>query len=295
MNPTENPTPTVQVEEIGLEQQASIGKVIAIAGVVAAVGAGLLSALRQRKPAPPTPPAPVESSRDYLKTALAKAQEKDIAKRTRKAAAKASKQTTADLEQLGKKLGEQISSAQGGSRSLLEAIKASGPEIERLIEAEVLPKLKEFGEEARQMSEQGKLKSADLTQKAKTEFAATSERIADKAADVVERAESEVLPAVKTQAGEIAEQAKQTAEHFGEEAKESLNQFATVADEKRKVAAASAREGGRDSRSLLIWTAAAGALVYGVLLDEQQQQKVREASIELLREVQSLIQDFTRK
>ncbi|MCO5215711.1 MAG: hypothetical protein M9950_06105 [Thermomicrobiales bacterium] len=173
---------------------------------------------------------------------MAKAQEKDIAKRTRKAAAKASKQTTADLEQLGKKLGEQISSAQGGSRSLLEAIKASGPEIERLIEAEVLPKLKEFGEEARQMSEQGKLKSADLTQKAKTEFAATSERIADKAADVVERAESEVLPAVKTQAGEIAEQAKQTAEHFGEEAKESLNQFATVADEKRKVAAASARE-----------------------------------------------------
>lgn len=292
MNPTENPTPTVQVEEIGLEQQASIGKVIAIAGVVAAVGAGLLSTLRQKKPAPPVP---VESSRDYLKAALVRAQEKDIAKRTRKVAAKASKQTTADLEQLGKKLGEQISSAQGGSRSLLEAIKASGPEIERLIEAEVLPKLKEFGEEARQMSEQGKLKSADLTQKAKMEFAATSEKFADKAADVVERAESEVLPAVKTQAGEIAEQAKLTAGQLGEEAKESLNQFATVADEKRKVAAASAREGGRDSRSLLIWTAAAGALVYGVLLDEQQQQKVRAATTELMHELQSLIQDFTRK
>lgn len=290
--PTGNPTPNVQVEEIGLEEQTSIGKVIAGAGIVAVVAAGLMNASRQKKP---EPQAPVESSREYLKSALAQAQEHDLTRKARKQARKAAKQSTAEFDKIGKKIGEQVASAQDGSRSFLDAIKASGPEIERLLEAEVLPKLKEFGEEARQISEQGKMKSAEIAQKTKTEFASTSEKLTERAAEVVARAESDVLPTVKTRSAELAEQAKLTTSQIGADARDSMHEIASAADEKRKIAVESAREGGRDTRSLLIWMAAAGALVYGTLLDEQQQQKVKDTVGELSHEVQTLIKDFTSK
>lgn len=260
---TTNPTPSVQVHEIGLPQQTPVAPLLAGAATLV----GLAYSLgRQRAQTAPAPKSVADSSREYLRAALAKAQESDLAKVTAKQAKSAEKkvktakvkakgpseQTLKELEKLGKKIGEQVSGAQGEAVSLLGAIKASGPEIEKIVQTEIKTRLAGFAEEAKAVADTGKEKSADLTV-----------------------------------------QARQAAEKVSADAQESVQGLVQTADEKRKVAVESVQRGGQETRSLVIWLAAAGALVYGVLLNEDQQRKAKDFAIESFHEIKALIRDMT--
>ncbi|MCA9834599.1 MAG: hypothetical protein KC435_11680 [Thermomicrobiales bacterium] len=256
---TTNATPSVQVHEIGLPQQTPVAPVVAGAAALIGLAYGL-----GRKRTEPAPKSVADSSRAYLRAALARAQESDLAKVTAKQAKTAEKkvktarvkakgpseQTMKELEKLGKKIGEQVSGAQGEAVTLLSALKESGPEIEKIIQTEIKTRLAGFAGDAKAVAEVGKEKSADLTS-----------------------------------------QARQTAEKVSADAQESMQGLVQTAEEKRKVAVESVQRGGQETRSLVIWMAAAGALVYGVLLNEEQQRKVRDTLTEAYHEIRALIHD----
>lgn len=226
--PTQHATPTVQVREVGLQEQASVGKVLAVAGVAGAVISAIIAKIAEKEEVPPTR---AESTKAYLQAALENAQKQDLGKMTRKktkAGAKTAKrgkdkaEIKADvlLEQARMRANDSAVAARNEFNSFLNTLKGGGMELERLAddfaESTLLKKLREFGDEARQMTEQGKMKGAGAAQKVESDLipqardAARNLREAGKerASDVVDKAKSDFIPAAQHFADDLAEKAK---------------------------------------------------------------------------------------
>ena len=335
---TQNPTPTVQVKEVGLPEQASIGKVLAVAGVAGAAVAGIVALLTEKEEKPATK---TEAARAYLQSALETAQGKDLAKLSRKEQKRARKnvrrgktkaiQHSEDvMEQTRAKAKESASVARGEFSSFLNTLKGGGLELERLAEefaeSTVMSKLKEFGEEARVIAEQGKAKSAGaahkaqsdlipqakeaarhakesgkermvgVADKAKTDFIPTAQKVtADlgaQAREVADKTKTEFLPTAQKVTADVGAHARDVAGTVSADAEKLLADAAHAASEKSKQAGTAVQRGGRETRSLLLWLSMAGILIFTVFLDEEQQKKLKEIAVEVFGEARDMYSDM---
>lgn len=279
---TSNPTPAVQVKEIGIQEQAPLGKLVIGAAALAALAAGVTSVFGHEKSQPETN---AESSKSYLRTALAQASTSDFALRSKaktrnagKKTAEATKKSQKEIENIGMKLGDQLHAAKAEGKSVFDAIKSSGPEIEKLITNEFLPKLREFGDEAKTIADQSKTKGSDLAHRAHTDLLPKAKGAAHTATETG-----------KIRATELTSQTIDKAGHLGADAQASVSDVAQIVETKRRVAVESVQRGGRETRSLLIWMAAAGTIIYSVMLNEEQQAKVRDAVTDVIHEVKAMM------
>ncbi len=329
--PTQHATPTVQVREVGLPEQTSAAKVLAVAGIAGAVISTIIAKLSEKEEVPPTR---VESAREYLQAALENAQQQDLAKKSKKmkkAGAKKAKrgrdkaEIKADvmLEAARKHANETAATARGEFNSFLNTLKGGGMELERLAdefaESTVMAKLREFGEEARLLAEQGKMKGStaahkvesDIIPQAKDSVRHLREAGKERASNVAEKAKSDVLPAAQHLADDLADKAKNefipaaqkaatevkdhtahVVESVGHDAEKLLGEAAQAAAEKSKQAGTAVQRGGRETRSLLVWLGLAGVLIFSVFLDEEQQQKLKEIAKEVFGEARDMYSDM---
>ncbi len=253
----QNPTPTVQVKEVGLPEQASVGKVLAVAGVAGAAVAGIVAMLTEKEQKPATK---AEAARAYLQSALENAQGKDLAKMTRKDRKRAQKnlrrsktkviQASEDaVMQSRARARESASTARGEFASFLNTLKGGGIELERLAEefaeSTLMSKLKEFGEEARVIAEQSKTKSADAAHKAQKDLIPQAKEAArhakevgkERAAGVADRAKSDFIPAAQKATADVSAQAREVADKTLHELIPNAQKVAAdVGDQARNVA-----------------------------------------------------------
>lgn len=339
---TQNPTPTVQVKEVGLPEQASAGKVLLVAGAAAGAAAGLIALLTEKEQ---TPPSKTESAKEYLRTALDEAQKKDFGKQTRKQRKQAEKTLKKQRAKAGKdadklvKQGREAASESADAvrkevSTLLDSIRSGNLELDRVVEgfaeSQLMSKLKEFGDEAKGIAEQGKMRGEEATHRfqddflpeakkaakearkaGKSKFEEAAHRIQDdvlpeakhaaeearkvgkkKFEDVSERARKDFIPEAQKQTSEFAEQARETAEHLSEDAEKFISEASEKAEKKRKEATKAVQKGGRETRSLLLWLSLAGILVFTVFLDEDQQKKLKEVAFEVFGEARDMYSDM---
>jgi ElaB/YqjD/DUF883 family membrane-anchored ribosome-binding protein len=224
-----------------------------------------------------------------------------VAADARKRGKKVRKQASKDVEQARKEAG-----------SLLDVLKTRAVEAEKVaegyVESRLLPKLKEFEQEAVSAFETGKktsqAKSSDILHRAsddiipqvKQKSTEALHRAEDdilpearkKAADVIERAEKDLLP----HARDVAGKARHEIDESAHVAAQKLGAAKGVAGEQAHEAGEAVKRGGRETRSLLVWLGLGGALVYNVFLNEDQQRKVRELGAELLGEAKEMYADI---
>ena len=332
---TQNPTTTVQVKEVGLPEQASVGKVLLIAGTAAGALAGLAALLAGKEQ---TPPSKTESAKEYLRSALEEAQKQDFAKQSRKQRKRADKALKKQRTKAGKdadklmKQGREAASESADAvrkevSSIMDSIRSGNLELDRVVEgfaeSQLMDRLREFGDEAKVIAEQGKMrgekaahkfqddilpeakKSAKDARKAgkrklEKEILPEATRAAEKARktgkkkleEVSERARKDYIPEAQKQTAEFAEHARDTAEHLGEDAEKFLNETSEKAQKKRKEATKAVQKGGRETRSLLLWLSLAGILVFTVFLDEDQQKKLKEVAFEVFGEARDMYSDM---
>lgn len=327
----QNPTTTVQVKEVGLPEQASVGKVLLIAGAAAGAVAGLTALLAEKEQ---TPPSKTEFAREYLRAALDDAQKKDFGKQSRKQkkrAEKALKKQRAkageDAEKLMKQGRETASESADAVKkevsSILDSIRSGNLELDRMVEgfaeSQLMSRLREFGDEARELAEQGKMRGQDAAHHFQDDVLPEARKSAEEAVhhfqddlipeakkaakeaskagkkkfdEVSERARKEYIPEAQKQTAEFAEHARDAAEHFSEDAEKFLSEAGEKADKKRKEATKAVQKGGRETRSLLLWLSLAGILVFTVFLDEDQQKKLKEVAFEVFGEARDMYGDM---
>lgn len=326
---TQNPTPTVQVKEIGLPEQVSVAKVLTVAGVAAGAVAGLVAILTEKE----EPVSKTENAKAYLRDALAQAQSKDFAKDARKRGKRAEKKlhkqadsATSDLlgflnraEKQGKSMERDVSAAlkdakKGASKSadtarselssLVDLIREKSQDIEKqaehFAESTLMQKLREFGEEARVIAEDGKMKGADLAHKAQEDVLPQAKDAVvhgvqvgkEKASDIADKAKSDYIPHAQEFAAGVTEQARDVASTLGADAGAKLADAGHVAEEKAHQATEAVKRGGRETRSLLMWVALAGILIFTVFLDEEQQKKLKEVAVEVFGEARDMYGDM---
>lgn len=252
--PIQNPTTTVQVREVGLPEQASAGRVLAVAGIAGAVISTVIAKLTEKEEAPPSRS---ESAKAYLQSALENAQKQDLKKMSRKqkkASAKKLKrgrdkaEIKADkvLEQARMHANDSAEAARNEFNSFLNTLKGGGMELERLAdefaESTLLRKLREFGEEARVMAEQGKMKGAEAAHKVDSDFIPKAKETAgnlreagkERAGTVADRTKTEIIPAAQHFADDLAGRAKNdlipAAQHLKDDlADKAKNEFVPAA------------------------------------------------------------------
>lgn len=252
--PTQHPTTTVQVHEVGLTEQASAGKVIAVAGIAGAVISTIIAKLTEKEEVPPTR---TESAKAYLQAALESAQKQDLKKmsgKQKKATAKKLKrgrdkaEIKADkaLEQARMRANDSAAAARGEFTSFLNTLKGGGMELERLAdefaESTLMRKLREFGEEAREMAEQGKTKGVEAAHKVESDLIPQAKDTArnlreagkERAGTVADKTKTELIPAAQHFADDLAGKAKNdlipAAQHLKDDlADKAKNEFVPAA------------------------------------------------------------------
>lgn len=359
---TTNPTPSVQVQEIGLPEQASVGKVLLVAGATAGIAAGLFGLLTEKKE--PTPVSKTESAREYLRTALDEAQNADFAKVTRKQRKEAekalkkqqakakksfdkqSKKAKKDAEKLveqGKDVANTTSETlREEATSLLSAFKSGGLELDKALEtfaeSQLAARLREFGDEAKDYAEQSRKRGEKATNRVQDEVIPQARKAAeeaahkvqdeiipqaqkaaesateklqkdvlpqakaaaeeaskvgkDKLAEVSEKARNEFIPQAQANTAEFADQARERLESVSDDAEKALSQATEKLEKKSKDASEAVKRGGRETRSLLLWTALAGILIFTVFLDEDQQKRLKEVAYEVFGEAREMYSDM---
>lgn len=324
---TQNPTPTVQVKEVGLPDQMSVGKVLAVAGLATGALAGLATIISDKMHE--EPPTRAESARAYLQEALEQAQSRDLGKVSRKQTkraqkalkkqqAKASKESAKMLRKARTTANDTSTAVRGEVGSLVDSLKSGGMEIDRLVEgfaeSTLMEKLREFGDEAKVIAEQGKMRGIDAAHKTQEEVVPQVKDAARKAKKVGKERLDEAGKMAKTEfvprAQKMSEEAKAMADHVGEDAEKKIAEAATaadqlrhdaekklseaaeIADKKRKEATTAVQRGGRETRSLLLWVSLAGILIFTVFLDEDQQKKLKDIAMEVFGEARDMYSDM---
>lgn len=169
--------------------------------------------------------------------------------------------------------------------SLLDVVKSRASDAEKVaesyVESTLLPKLKEFEKEAASAFESGKKRSKERGE----EFR--------------KHAESELLPQARESAEKLRATVEDQAKHLSEnwekgshDAVEVLHDARETVESQAKDAGDAVKRGGRETRSLLVWLGLAAALIYWVFLDEEQQKKVQDLSMDLFGEAREMYSDL---
>lgn len=167
----------------------------------------------------------------------------------------------------------------------------------------VVPKVRELGHDAREAIELGKDKSEELLKKAESDVLPEAKKRAEElrkagehlipeakkvAEDVRKKAEAELLP----EARKKAEALGHTVEVQAKTAKKSIESGVDAVEHQAATAGEAVKRGGRETKSLLLWVALAGVLIFTVFLDEEQQNRLKEIAVELFGEARDMYSDM---
>jgi|GEM_PF-2569733 len=247
----------------------------------------------------------------------------DVAELVKQFRARADEAST-DVKKQGKHLksraDKDVKKARKDVNSFVDILKSKAAEAEKVaesyIESNLLPKLKDFEKDAAGMLESGREKTDELRNHAEEDLLPQAKERAGKlrkhaeedvlpqarerAEKLRKQAEEEVIPQARANAEKLKatleEQVTDAAENWDKnsaEASRRLNAAREAARVQAQEAGESVKRGGRETRSLLIWSGLAGALVYSVLLNEEQQKKVRQIGMEIFGEARELYGDLT--
>lgn len=168
----------------------------------------------------------------------------------------------------------------------------------------VLPKVRELGQETLGLIETGKDKSGELKKRAESDVLPEAKKRAD---ELRKRAEQDILPEAKKRAEDLRKRAEEdlipeakkkaeavthTVEGQASEAAAKLAATASTVEHQAAAAGEAVKRGGRETRSLLLWVALAGVLVFTVFLDEEQQKRLKEIAFELFGEAKDMYSDM---
>ncbi len=230
------------------------------------------------------------------------------AKDAREASRKYSKQAKKDAAVTGRELSSLVDTLKG-------RVQDAEHHAEDYLGAMVLPKIRELIEETQGAVETGKSRTSELRAKAENDVIPEARKRAE---ELRKRAEKDVIPEAKKRAEELRKKAEQevlpeakkraeTLTHNVEEnaraARETISAEATDAAAKLSATAAAVEEhaseagdavkrGTRETRSLLLWIALAGVLVFTVFLDEDQQKRLKEIAYEIFGEAKDMYADM---
>jgi hypothetical protein len=232
-----------------------------------------------------------------------------------------------DARDRGRKLREHAvkdaDKARGEASSLVSTLKTKALDAEKVaesyVESALLPRLKELEKEAANMVEAGvdrtKTKSQELRTQAEKDLIPHAREKAqqlrkqaekdlipqarEKAEQLRKRAEEDVVPhtresvdKLKVTLGEGAHVAAGNLEKVSADSAKKLAFAKEQAEKQAKDAGESVKRGSRETRSLLFWLGLAGAIVYNVFLNEDQQHKVKELGMELFGEAKEMYTDI---
>lgn len=176
--------------------------------------------------------------------------------------------------------------------SAVETLKTRLVDAEKVAEDFVsgtaVPKLKEVGEEANVKLAQGMSNSDDLKKMAR-----------ERGKDLRHYAEDSLIPQAKDVAGKVKDTVGGQSHAIAgkvdfdkDDATEMLSNAATTVQDKSSQASEAVRRGGRETRSLVVWLALAGTLIFYVFLDEEQQEKVKKIAGDIFHEAKDLYGDI---
>lgn len=170
--------------------------------------------------------------------------------------------------------------ARGEIGSLAGTLKSKAAEAEKMassyVGSTVLPKLKDLEKDAVTALEIGKEKSQEARKAAEKDLLPQAKERADKLKHVLE------------DQGKVA---AKTLEKGIPEASVKLAAAAESVEDQAKTAGQAVKRGGSETGSLLMWLGLAGALIYNVYLNEDQQRRVRELGAELFGEAKEMYSD----
>lgn len=159
-------------------------------------------------------------------------------------------------------------------RDVMPEIRGRGEEVRKRVERDIIPEARERVEHLKKHAQE------DLIPEAR-----------EAAAEFRKRAEKDYLPQAKDQVEHLAEAATKAWEQGSAEASTKLAEASDVARVQLHDAGESVKRGGRETRSLLLWTALAGTLIYKVFLNEEQRKQAREVGMQLFGEAKEIYGD----
>lgn len=184
-------------------------------------------------------------------------------------------------------------------------------QAEALVGAVLVPKVKDLTHEAQAALESGKDRTEQLRRRAEKDVIPEARKRAE---ELRKKAESDLLPGARKRADELRKRAESdllpeakkraetlthTVEDQAKVAKQTLGATSAVAAAKLHDAEAQAAEAseavkqaGRETRSLLLWVALAGVLIFSVFLDEEQQKRLKEIAVEIFGEARDMYADM---
>jgi hypothetical protein len=209
--------------------------------------------------------------------------------------------------------------ARGEVSSLVDTLKSRAVDAEHqaegLLTGVVAPKVTGLAHEAQSLLESGKDRSGKLKKKAGKDVLPDAKKRAE---ELRKRAEKEILPEAKKRADELKKkaekdvlpEAKKRADHLSHAVEDQVKTAQKTLEESSAVAAhklhdvtqsvehqateasEAVRRGGRETRSLLLWVALAGVLIFTVFLDEEQQKRLKEIAFEIFGEAKDMYADM---
>lgn len=160
-----------------------------------------------------------------------------------------------------KEAGKRATVARNDVATFLDTLKDRAGEAEKYVESNVAPRLKDLEKETISAFEVGKEKSSDLRKRAEKDLVPQAKVTADK---------------LKHSFGDFEKEAAKTLGKNAAQASTRLSAAAGGLETQAKDAGDAVKRGGRETRSLLLWAALAGVLVFTVFLDEEQQKRLKE-------------------
>lgn len=201
----------------------------------------------------------------------------DLAKQFRSQKDHVLKDAKKSGQQARKEAEKRADAARGDVSSLVETLKSRAGETEKYIESNVVPRLKDIEKEAISAFEVGREKSGELRKRAEKDLVPQARDTAGKLKHSFEDFEKVAAKSLEKNAGEVSSRLGAAADGLEHQAKD---------------AGEAVKRSGRETRSLLVWLAFAGVLIFTVFLDEEQQNKLREKASGLFGEAKGMYGDM---
>lgn len=232
-----------------------------------------------------------------------------------KRAGEAKKASRAFSKQAKKDAGRAKSELSSFTEILKSKIADAEHNAEDYFGAMVLPKLKELVDDTHDVFESGKSRSEELRKRAEKDVIPEARKRAEelrkkaesdvlpeakkRAEELRKRAEKDIIPEARKKAEELTHTAEERAkdvrknlEHEAAEAATVLSATASNVEGHASEAADAVKRGTKETRSLLLWLALAGVLVFTVFLDEDQQKRLKEIAYEIFGEAKDMYSDM---
>lgn len=191
----------------------------------------------------------------------------------------------------------------------LEQTRGKAPEVR----SRALDLATEASERAQLLAQQAKAHAPEVGQQVATALHAAQEgvkpvvedvtaraaRLVEEAKGAGSRAGETIIPDVQHRVEAVAGKAKSqgavtaaTLTAIGSTAGSKLAQKSDALEQQSKAVATAAGRGTKDGTALVLWTMAAGGIVYYVLLDDEQRAKVKESGHRIFAEIKEVYRDI---